>query len=396
VAQLDAKLVAFSGPHVDGPARLFDEYVDALVMALCQTALTVANDAAWCDRAFREALERGITARRPGVRGWTPALGRAAQLLLGDSPAQRRAGAVQVALVLLDLFRDDAWTCRLEEQAALLFGAGSVALCGEVAVRPLGDAVAISTAGSAGVRWRDRRGLLLPEDHPGLPHVRVGDRSIPVYTGAAPEHALRLPPDESPSRRDANELAAQLQAALDLLERTSTRYYTWSTRLLSCLFGVAPHADMTTNGSSSCQPGLVYVTHPSNPAAFAPILVHECTHQYFYLAETRAPVVNGRDGRLYYSPLKHTDRPLDRILIGYHADGNILAYVEEALRAGTAHERLFRAEREQLRADLALLEQPLHRTEGLRPLGESLWRPLYDELLRIDRAAQPPRVREAS
>src|SRR5438046_7090098 len=49
-------------------------------------------------------------------------------------------------------------------------------------------------------------------------------------------------------------------------------------------------------------PGVVHVAHISYRPALAEMLVHELSHQHYYVASSHGPVDDGSDDNLYYSP----------------------------------------------------------------------------------------------
>ena len=109
--------------------------------------------------------------------------------------------------------------------------------------------------------------------------------------------------------------------------------------------------------------------------------VHECTHQDFYVTSRVADVVDGRDKTLYYSPAVQRQRPLNKILVGYHAFANILLFYRTLLSRGFSGNGYCRSIEERLTAEVAELERPLRDNPALTSAGVDLFAPLM-ELLR--------------
>src|SRR6185312_15271355 len=92
--------------------------------------------------------------------------------------------------------------------------------------------------------------------------------------------------------------------------------------------------DGLCSGSSASEPGRCHMSVRAGQVKLAEMLVHEATHQYYYLVTRLGPVDDGTDSTLYYSPVKNCYRPLAYILIAYHAFANVLLFSQRCLDAG--------------------------------------------------------------
>jgi HEXXH motif-containing protein len=119
---------------------------------------------------------------------------------------------------------------------------------------------------------------------------------------------------------------------------------------------------------------------PAHPAASAEMLIHESSHLYVNVARRIDEVVNGEDTSLYDSPVKGVPRPLDRILIAYHAFANVALFYGACIERGLEDAGYCATNLARHRAELAILERPLARTRGLSPLGRHLFEPLAERL----------------
>ena len=110
------------------------------------------------------------------------------------------------------------------------------------------------------------------------------------------------------------------------------------------------------------------------------LLVHEATHQYFHILTKLGPVDDGSDTALYYSPARQQERPLDFILLAYHAVGNMLLFHRQGLRANRAS-AAYRDQRIALFEDWAArLVAPLRGNGALTAVGHALWTPLDERI----------------
>ncbi len=81
-------------------------------------------------------------------------------------------------------------------------------------------------------------------------------------------------------------------------------------------------------------PGVVSCSFPIGAAALAETFVHEASHQHLNIVRRLGPVVNRTDAGLYYSPLKGSARPIEAILVAYHAVANMLLFYRDCLSSG--------------------------------------------------------------
>jgi HEXXH motif-containing protein len=125
--------------------------------------------------------------------------------------------------------------------------------------------------------------------------------------------------------QDSDGFVDQVTRASELLEKYCPEYYLWTAALLK---EVAPLDRPGALGAgTSSQSFLLWPAqvHMSRASALQTIvmLVHECSHQYFHMLMWGAPVI--KDGaQPVFSVLKNCQRPLDRVLLGFHAFGNVL------------------------------------------------------------------------
>ena len=137
---------------------------------------------------------------------------------------------------------------------------------------------------------------------------------------------------------------------------------------------VPPTATRSISGSSSDMPGLVAISS-ADALRTAEMLVHESTHLYFHVATRLGPVQDGSDAALYYSPAVGRERPLHRVLLAYHAFGNVLVWYRGLLAQGGAPEGAAE-QATRLRVEVAQLEAPLRGHAALTAVGRALFEPL--------------------
>lgn len=171
---------------------------------------------------------------------------------------------------------------------------------------------------------------------------------------------------------------SQFQEAFGMMDRLMPEYRTWVFCLLRELTPmVRPAEHMTLSGSSKFRFGGIDLCVPASPLELVELLIHECTHQYFHIASCVGSLVTS-EARSYYSPIKRCERPLDRILSGYHVCGNILIAFDRLRAVGLEQEISKRfGEISELMSHLRV---PIENEVGLSELGLALSRPLHARL----------------
>jgi HEXXH motif-containing protein len=263
------------------------------------------------------------------------------------------------AIVLRQYLEKNAGTVPQDTQSFLL-AAANVGVPGRAAVDPAFGAVAEALSGGASAAAVAAVCLVLDEDRGkgewsvGMRErrrLRAGDQILPVC------HTLRsgqaLPPRSvvferlqgedilcwnsdiagaedlrvvpRPLRRQLlGAPPARLRAAFDLMRRHAPRYARWVQRITRVVLLQTSARGLMESGSYPTRVGMIRVSADARPAAVAEMLVHEACHQYFYVLRRLGPFFEKGADSTYYSPLKQRNRPLEKLLLGFHAFGNVL------------------------------------------------------------------------
>ncbi|HEX5707813.1 MAG TPA: HEXXH motif-containing putative peptide modification protein, partial [Pyrinomonadaceae bacterium] len=110
------------------------------------------------------------------------------------------------------------------------------------------------------------------------------------------------------------------------------------------------------------------------------MLVHESSHLYLHLLCRLGPINDGTDKTLYYSPAVRRPRPLERILVAYHAFANMSLLYRLCMEVGIDDEGYCALNQEKTLPQLEQLEAPLLDNPALTPIGRALFEPLYRRL----------------
>ena len=146
-----------------------------------------------------------------------------------------------------------------------------------------------------------------------------------------------------------------------LTSNFAAEYGPWIEDVLWALFPVCPpNGQGYSSGSVKGLYGIIYESFPVSPLHAAEGLIHEACHQYYHLAQLETLFANGQDTRLYWSPYPKQDRPIDRILLAFHAFANLVLFYRACLAGGMPFE-----------TERAEVEISFH-IDNLRPLSEAL------------------------
>lgn len=199
--------------------------------------------------------------------------------------------------------------------------------------------------------------------------------------------AYGILPTRSPlgySRQRGAATVRTLERAAALLENHAASHLAWVTDLTWAILPVAKPDATPGSSTSTSSPGLIGIPHisfPLDPMQVAELLVHETSHQYYHCAQIYAEPCNDEDKALYWSPYASKERPIDRILIAFHAFANVVLLYRAMLAGGMARDR-DRAERA-IATNLPMLtnlSEALSRSPGLTDVGRSLFEPLRSRL----------------
>ena len=159
--------------------------------------------------------------------------------------------------------------------------------------------------------------------------VRLGSAAAATLADAA--HVDQWDPTGCPTGVNSVAFRVAIEEASAALESALPRTYVWIAALLREVTALADPGLGTRSSSSILWPGHARMSNGASLVQAITMLVHECCHQYYYLTQCFAPTAAPQAPEVH-SVLKGTRRPLERVLLGFHAFGNVLL-VQEALVA---------------------------------------------------------------
>lgn len=209
-----------------------------------------------------------------------------------------------------------------------------------------------------------------------LPATTLGKHQATLLRMPHRRAAMLVGESLEPIHHEDGQLVRGLGHAVSLLSRYSPRYLAWVDRVVRGVHPLVAKPSVMRSSSGLDAPGVIWMSFPASPVQHAEMLVHEATHQYFYLLSRLGPIVDPRHTAQYYSPVKRTKRPLDRILLAYHAFANVLLFYRACLRRGIRDKGYCRRNEATTIPQLMELDRILRSTTALTPLGHALWQPL--------------------
>lgn len=318
-----------------------------------------------------DELARRLAEKKPSVASWTPEVGVLATGFAATDAAGHRWLQAQAALggVVTGALAHLSLETSVDRP---LLVCGRRIAPGPLRLRADGDELEVA-GGDEVHRFHCRDGTWLAE---GAESAVVPTGGAPLRLVGADWHAL-CDMQVEPLPADA-QIVDQLAAALTLLAEVAPEYRAWVLCLLKEVTPIRrPAKNALASGSSALRPGGVDIACPASVTETAEMLIHECSHQYLHMVSWFGALIT-EDARPHYSPLKDRERPLDRIVLGYHAYGNVmLAY--EQLRAH-GHAEGIASRSRVVSSYLDELVKPLVAEVGLSALGREIVRPLRTRL----------------
>jgi HEXXH motif-containing protein len=360
-----------STPREGNFAALATELAAALHHAFLTLATRTAALAGAPDDPILGELAHRLAERPPSLASWVPEVGVLATGFGATDAAGHRWLQAQASIAGLVTGVTTRLALETMVERPLLMCGRRV---GPGPVQLRGDVDALEIVGRDEVqRFIRRAGTWIAE----------GSEAATVPTGAAP---LRLVGDVWHSMCDETvdpvvpdaQIVDQLAGALALLREAAPQYHAWVLCLLKEVTPTRrPNENMIASSSAPRRPGGIDIAAPASVTETAEMLVHECSHQFLYMVSWFGTLVT-EAARPHYSPLKRRERPLERIVLGYHAFGNVLLAYEQLRAHG--HAKALAPRYSVVSAYLDELVKPLVDDVGLSALGLQIVRPLRTRL----------------
>jgi hypothetical protein len=178
-----------------------------------------------------------------------------------------------------------------------------------------------------------------------------------------------------------------LVGALKCLAVQDASMLSWVNSVVREVVPIHAPGGLLASSSSPWDCGAVAITADARAAVVAEMLIHEASHQHFFLAKHLGRMDDGSDRTEYYSPMVDSGRQLEKILLAFHALGNMAMLHAAAIRDGAASSDFSKERMREISRRLDKVQPVLHGSVALTGLGRCIYGPLAERLdeLRQDR-----------
>jgi HEXXH motif-containing protein len=270
---------------------------------------------------------------RNGPRCWVPELGLAFQLSR-QGGRQVEASLAQLALGNARLGAESKLTFSTTRGGYFLFAGCVIPAANAIAIESGGGHVRITAADfDLEFELQDRAWICTNHELWRLPSAALPGVVITGGNCLDPEMVFFSDPAADPAEFEV--AAENIDAGAEVIRLHSPAYHDWCSEVLRQVHVVGRTATRTLSRSAPCRPGSVVATSPMDEVAQAEMLVHECTHQYYYMLSLVTGLARPEaEGRSFYSPLIGRKRSIERCLMAYHALANMVALHHSLIDAG--------------------------------------------------------------
>jgi HEXXH motif-containing protein len=292
------------------------------------------------NRGLTETAQALLAFTAGPASAWRPETGLALQSVrtqVSPDSSVLQMAALQLVAACAGMGGSGCVEAQVEAPQWLYFDGWLVPVCGCCKLTSDGRSIRIdSELGEAAFLASDQN-RWSPADSPPGPWTAYASGGLaPRYVSASGlRHSVEgfpwisdPPPLDRAERLDASEarIATIHEAWRRILDFTPM-YGAWvASTAAGCLL-LDPNGKRTAqSGSSYDHPGLIAIEPPDCPIFCGEILVHECSHQNLLVYGMVAPLVTPGSEEMSYSPIKRAHRPMDRVLTGGHAVGNMIIY----------------------------------------------------------------------
>ncbi len=200
-----------------------------------------------------------------------------------------------------------------------------------------------------------------------------------------------LPPHgQSESEYDDGSVNAtgveRLALALKALYQYSQEAYNWVSSVIREIIPMRSRKYGAGSTSSFWDCGTIAATLTNRPNSIllAEMLVHEASHQHFFLAKQLGPLDDGSDTREYYSPMVNASRPLEKMFLGYHALVNMLLFYKSvSVASDHDNDGLVLARIGYLFDKINTISPTISGSAAFTPQGDAMFQRLHEEEQRL-------------
>ena len=268
-----------------------------------------------------------------GLMCWTAELGAAHELSRGPMALPGMAAA-QVALCNARLGKALDLELALTPAVGLIFAGMPLPRADRLRIRSSEDEVHLRV-GEKALVFRREGGRLVLLDRPTVLRTFISPRDVIVTGGSCGDVAISNASDIAIGSDVFPRAVENVGQAFEFISEVAPEYGPW-TRLIRQVHlfssGFGDDWQRHAGRSSPWRPGYIVATAPATVSLQAETLIHESSHQYFYMMQMLSPVgTQEAAGLELTSPLNGKRREISRYMLAYHAVANMIMFHAKAL-----------------------------------------------------------------
>jgi HEXXH motif-containing protein len=276
------------------------------------------------------------------------------------------------------------WRVRFEEPKRLKWGNLLFSPSVEACISGGGDSFSLDLVDVSARHldvhlWRSEHGWQATHSEQ-LARWMLEQHEISLVFGNTSDCLDLLKPDGELSPLPLDEILRTCRETVALMRCYAPSYLRWIDKVLRQVIPIKGGDNRLLSCSSYDYPGTIEVSFPSEYIAVAEMLIHEASHQYFNIVRRFEEVHDGSDKRLYHSPVKEESRPIDAILLAFHAFANVVLFYRQCIAAGLEDDGYCKKNAARHLAELNIMHSHLQSSDALTKVGVLLWKPLAAEL----------------
>ena len=312
---------------------------------------------------------------------WCPELGHCLAALKKTKLSNAQRGLTQIVLNLLSAGIPGTWTIDLAEPMSLRWDRFLLPKALRLEVHNDGKEAHIRThnadsgqllefhaISNGKVEWHS-------PDAEAIPYLELVDNRALLLSGLQSEE-MEFPETVLPGVPAITDTHKRhLSAAIDLFREQFPTWTPWFDRVLRTITVSESSPEGIHSGTREGFYGSIWISDCDDLLKVAESLIHEASHQYYFLLSRLVDLTND-DGRRFYSPFVDTQRPPDKLLLAYHAFTNVEMFYRECLRIDLKAAQCERV-LEQLKRELGHTQQVLSKEIDLTPVGRCIFDTLH-------------------
>ncbi|MET0646180.1 MAG: HEXXH motif-containing putative peptide modification protein [Pyrinomonadaceae bacterium] len=382
-------LVEFSCPAEPFDESLFTAVGVQHVQAVLEIFLSCFRAELTGCVGVTEKLEEIITSEPDFNAVWSPAVSTCFRATSLRNSSLARKAAAEVLLQAAAHGVQGGWEIEFAKPGLFLWDACLLPKCDYLSVNTVGETASVITRGAGAEsrvlfrRASDEAAKWVGDGGESLASLSTEDGPVVFLPRGIlnPSDLDGFHNDLTPAPEIISPVPAAVEGAFNLLKSSSPVYSKWVSRVIRRVAVAGSAAkNYLQSGMVPRACGLAFMTDRQDVLSQAETLVHEASHNYFYLLSTLGTTVDPASDELYYSPFARVMRGLERVLSSYHAFANVYLFHRDCRDALPDYQQVCTERMSSILEDLRTVEECIKGSKRLTPAGTVLVERLSREL----------------